>query len=340
MGRILVLLFGLSFLVSCNKSPQFETDYSKYLYQDSFIDLSRMMLEESDIFLSINQASIHDEVGIVLYDQKSSSFFHLDYKGNIVRSFGSQGRGPYEYQMFTKTYLSYSGDFYLYDASSSKIIKYSSEGMASEFYIDKRVIDMAVNKNGEILVYHLTIDDNYVLTLYSAKGEEIISAFSPQDQSLKIFLNRFRDGGLSYSSKEDAFFFLYPEEYKVYVLDNSLEIINTISLQSNSLFSKELLAFPQNLNPFEMSPSHLDYWVSFHHPSGLSLIGSEYILVKNYEMFDLNNWQVYYNLYTKSGEFVFEGLIFPDSVDVIDTDGNFIYLSRESGISRLKVYQE
>lgn len=87
-----------------------------------------------------------------------------------------------------------------------------------------------------------------------------------------------------------------------------------------------------------MSQSHLDYWISFQHPSDISLYDSDYILVKNYEMFDQNNWQIYYNLFSITGEQVFEGLIIPDSIDIINADSQFINLSQGSGISRYKVH--
>lgn len=337
MHKNIYTLIAVILLISCASEPAYDSDFKSYLNQHGVIDLNDMISGLGDAYINLGRAALNDHQGLVMYDQVSMSFKHVDFEGNLLNTFGSQGRGPFEFQMFTKTYLSNNGDFYVFDTGMSKIITYRSNGEMSEFFIEKSLVDLAVNRNGDILVYHLSVDSEYVLTLYDASGNEIISAFTPNDEPLKLFLSRYRDGGLSYSFEDDLFYFLYPENYEIVVLNNSLDIVRTIPLQAQSTFPNGLLPMPQNLNPFGMSPSHIDYWSSFHHPADLSLYDSEYFLVKNYEMIDQNDWQIYYNLFSNDGEPVFEGVIIPDSLGIIHADSRYINLSRENEITRFRI---
>jgi len=295
MKNLLVILPLL--LLSCGQEPNFSHDSEPYI---SVIDTIEFDLHNTGIdSLFYFQSVRSNRDSYVIYNPTAEKFFRFDRQYNYLNNFGSKGPGPGEFQTFTVSHYGVNDELYLYDLSASKIVRYSnSPPDYFDFFIKEKVIDIASDSEGNILLYHLTEGMDYVLTLYNAKGEVLKRLFAPEEISYKRFIFRFKNGSVRYSINRDRFFFLYPDSFDIYEISTKGELVDTLSYTGISEFSNEVTEMPGNLNPYDMTDKHWKYWASFNHPHQFYLVGDDHILFENVslEVDETPTWTIYYNL--------------------------------------------
>lgn len=327
-----LLFVFLLFFISCNTSNDFNYNWEQYFSIPENMEFDTSMSDSLFIVASVKS----NGDSFVFYDPSRTQFINFDKSLKMKSSFGGVGPGPLEIQTFTATHLSVNGDYYVYDMNSSKIVKYGANITESfEFRLKHQVIDFAVSNSGNILVYHLSSNQNTVLSLFDNEGNLLGDFFTVSDEDYKRFLFRFRNGAVKYDAKNDSFFFLYPDSFDVFEINNEGVVLDTLSFTGKSDFSDYVKPFPANLNPFDMNREHWQYWSSFYHPNTFFLLEDDKILFENVHLSLFENdeveWGKYFNLYYLTGEPIFEGLKF---------DSDFIFKNSFNDKSLLVVKQD
>lgn len=319
--KVYLLLIFVPLITSCNGEKN-NQDLNSVFESTRIVDVN---LDSADYSFSDVLVPIYSRNYYAFFDPSSYKFLLFENNGSYITSFGNKGRGPLEFTSFTSSYLTDNGDLYIYDQGSGKLILYSVNEESKEIYLNRQVIDFAVSNNGNILVYALASGRDNVLTLFNKDGNVIKEFFVPSDQNYKKFLFRFKDGGIEYHSIKEKYYFLYPDSYKIYAINENGQFVDTLNFINDKYLNEEIKEFPESLNPFQISPQHWEYWSSFTHPSDIKILEEDQLLLKSYKMMDASTWDVFYSIYSFNGDKSIEGFIIPDSIKVAGGSNNFLH---------------
>ncbi|MEX0598172.1 MAG: hypothetical protein WD512_16915 [Candidatus Paceibacterota bacterium] len=345
MKKVLTLVLISSFItLACNNNEQlFDADFDK-------------VITESETIGTFPHPSAHDSLisywytksngkEFVAYDYVDKNFKRFDENYNYVTSHGNMGRGPLEFVRFSSFFFADNGKYYLFDSGARKMIVYDKDDDddSFEFNIQEEIISIAVDKDGNILVYHLVAGKETVLSLYDNEGNLIKDFFSPNDQNFKTFVYRFKNGNVAYNRENDRFYFMYPDSFDLYEINSKGIITDTLKFTDtgHSDFLGKVPAFPGSLDPFDMSDEHWKYWMSFIQPFRFYILEGGSVLYENLHLEDPRTFIRSYSLISMDGNIVFENIVFPEEfgAQVEDSYGNgkvLMKLNNELTLVRFK----
>lgn len=320
--QLFLFLFTIIIASACinqNEELEFNTNYEAVIEVSEEIPAFSHPTADDSLISYLHTRS--NGTDFVAFDRVDRNFKRFDENYEYIKSHGNMGRGPLEFTRFSSFELADNGKFYLFDPGSRKMIVYGENDDESiEFGIEEEIISIAVDKNGNILVYYLVAGKETVLSLYDKEGNLIKDFFTPDDQNFKTFIYMFRNGNVAYSSENDRFYFLYPDSFDLYEIDATGQITDTLQFTGRSKFMGEVPAFPEYLDPFGMSDEHREYLMSFIQPARFYLLEDGNVLFKNTRLEGPETYVQSYNVINMDGTPVFEGIVFPEELDAQLTD--------------------
>lgn len=109
----------------------------------------------------------------ILDKKMSKAVFIFSNDGRFLNKIHKLGKGPGEYQYLTDFDIDLSGNIYIYDHQSGKIIKYNKNGTYLETYITMRDAEqMAVYDSSTIIFNQVRLENNKIYQLISYKLQE------------------------------------------------------------------------------------------------------------------------------------------------------------------------
>lgn len=193
--------------VECPDCRTIAIDSLGNLPKDSLKEIRYVPLEtRDDILISHIGKTIYAQECYHIFDFVSKKIMVFDKQGRFVYSIDKVGHGPGEYISIFDMDVNRQGDVYVLDSSTSKVIKYSSQGTQFEEYkIGKRCMEFAALNDS--IFYLANLIDNgkmdIALARYStvSKNTEVLSAYD-------VFFegNLFRFGTSFHRTGESVYF--------------------------------------------------------------------------------------------------------------------------------------
>ncbi len=291
------------------------------------------------IFVSKNPSYFLIDSLIYFPGQKAKHIIAFDSQGNYIAHAGGEGRGPGEFMNIQHFVYNDTG-LYVYDNLLMRITVFDKAlNFLKTIPIEHRINDFDV-VNDKIIAFSHSAPS--VFMAYDLEGNVLNEFLKPQDEQEAIFLGRFQDGGVHYGHDENLIYGIYPDQFKIYVLDENLMLQRTIGSNNPSEYRPSVPDFPASLDPYQFGSRHLEYWESFNHIMNVFTDeNSGNIIIPYYEQLSQSEWNFYLNVYQKNGTIVTEGAEIPGNKMPKVFDNGSLYLayddeSSENSVTILK----
>lgn len=275
-------------------------------------------------FISFGAMEISPKGDYIIVDGKQGKIFQFDSTGRYIRNIGNQGEGPGEYNIITAMDMDNKNNIYIFDIPAMKVNEYTEPdyNFKRQIKLGQLVQDIIVTDDGDFIFYFTS--GNQILYKTDNQGAKIRTAFKPKQERLQLFISRFNLGRFCRVTPED-FLFLYPEEYKIYLFDNNLNIKKKYIAGTPSRFYPFISQFPNDLSPYEFSPKHSKWWSETLHQGRIFYLGNQFFIVV---LFEYNNLslKVYLNIHDLSGNTYAEGIELPFDGMVRYAKDKYIYV--------------
>ncbi|MEP1307397.1 MAG: 6-bladed beta-propeller [Balneola sp.] len=199
----------------------------------TFEKVSTIKGDDENFIRSPIEIFAHNDL-VYIADMSDMKIKVFKVNGEFVRSFGNRGRGPGEFQHFTKLWLNQDNNLVVVDFFNSKMAFFNTTGeYISEEKLDIRKIQWPrhfeiVNEEQTLVKYSIKPDSKKVFHIWDKNFTSIDYEFSlPEDleydETLKNMLLGINVGGYSSIHNEKLFHAPYFYEGKIYTTELSKE---------------------------------------------------------------------------------------------------------------------
>lgn len=291
-------------------------------------DTLRFSLPEgSEHFLAVTGGVATNGEIFYLLDQSDRQFLAFSREGRFLSALGGSGKGPGENGPMIETYVDREGRLYVADNRQLRVNIFGSDRrFIRSAGLRYQVNDFAVQGDR---IYTFSHHSQYKFGLYNLEGELLTEAFQPDDQSQSIFLVTRRTGGIAWDPEEERLFGLYPDAFRIHVLDAKLDTLGILEAVDGNAYRTPIPEFPDNLDPYGSSDAHWEYWNSFNHITGLYYAGDDILIVAYARRIDPEKWdyEYYLNGYRLNGDILFEGIGLPGNNRIAAFAGGQFYFN-------------
>lgn len=317
MKRTYLILIFLIFGNCTNSSDEFNilikdgrTDnLNESFFSSTDTLIFSMPSMEETIFVSKNPSHFLIDSLVYIPGQKAKHIISFDRDGNYIAHAGGEGRGPGEFMNIQHFVYNESG-LYVYDNLLMRITVFDKNlNFLKTIPIEHRMNDFEV-VNDKIIAFSHSAPT--IFTAYDMEGNVLNEFLKPEDEQEAVFLGRFQDGGVHFNPDENLFYGIYPDQFKIYILDENLNLQRTIGSNNPSKYRPKVPDFPSSLDPYQFGSRHLEYWESFNHIMNVftdDKTGN--IIIPCYEQLSQSEWNFYLNVYQKDGTIITEGARIP-----------------------------
>jgi len=266
---------------------------------------------DMEIF-SVVDMQINTAAEIIIPDGRARKIMLFDSSWKFLHNIGGQGEGPGEFIIPFCFCLDKDQNLFVFDVIKRMFIKYSFPGYNyhSQVRLNDYIVDMFVDGENNFIVYKLGSHKNKLLFKYDSSGKLIKSSFSPKQEKLSIFLDRFKIGKID-NMPGNGFLFIYPEEYKVYLMSYDLEIKKALVAEKSSRYYPDMGEFPAHLLPNDFTKAHVKWLEKSLFPSRLFYLGDDIFITVLLEGYKSSNR--YVNVHDLDGVTYARGLQVPFS---------------------------
>jgi len=285
--------------------------------------------DPKDELLRIFSLAVDDAGNIFIPDPLKHRILIFDSTGKLIKQVGGKkGQGPGEFQIIRAIALDKDKNLFVYDAGNRRIAiyKFPDYEFSGSIRLDY-VSDFLISPDGGLIVY--SPYNQYLLSKYDSSGNLIKQTFKAKDELFRLFNCRFQLGGLA--DADSVFYFIYPEEFKIYCYDFNLNLLFAIKSEKEGKFRPNPPPFPRDLTPYDFSKAHEKYWDSFLHVSKVFDSG-KILIVTLFKSSGLTGEENYLNVYDIDGNVYAEGLQIPDNGYVVGSGPGRIYVSIDAEI--------
>lgn len=347
LNKIVLIIITFAILLSCSNDENNNhydiiyleentnqvDGFDEYFNNQTDIDLYSGNESEEIAIPVIYALEVNSQGNIAIPNHSNNTIALFDSLGQQINVIGEgEGRGPGEFEGITSFKFDGNDNLWVYDPGLMRISLFSppqyefSQVLDVEFYFS----DMIVDENNNLILYTYNHENNMVVKLDS-NGDIVESVIEPENESLKIFLNRFQGGGLRKGFERESFFAVYPAEFGIYKIGMDLEIQSKItSRESNiSKYRPTPPSFPSRLDPYDYTEAHASWWYSFFHLSKLFTVEPNFLILSLYEQTGSQEYTFYLNIYDVEGSVIVEGLPLPTETRVVGSWKNKVFFVRD-----------
>jgi len=277
----------------------------------------------------IRQLYLNEQQEIFTGDYSTGTIVRFSSNGKYIEDIGNRGRGPGEFDFMGNCYVDSENNLWVFDSGQLRISRFKSPNYN---YHDAFTIENRIGNFAAIGSEIVALSRNYDrIFKYSEQGTLLKEvSIEPSSQDLNNFLTRFNGGGLSHSG-ENSVFLIAPEKFEIHQYSQELELMNTIANgENNSRFRPNPPEFPKDLNPFDISNKHKQWYGTFLHIGRIFTFNNQGIIMVAVYKEDLLSdapTQFFLNLYTFDGHSIAEGLKISPKTFPVAVQDNVLYLT-------------
>lgn len=264
---------------------------------------------DMEIFM-IGSMEINSAGEIIIPDGRVQKILLFDSSGKFLHYIGGQGEGPGEFIRLFRYCLDKDQNLFVFDVIKRMFIKYKFPGYSyhGQIRLNDYLTDMFVDGDDNFIVYRMGSYKNRLLFKYDSSGKLIKSSFSPKQEKLSIFLDRFKIGNIV-DIPGTGFLFIYPEEYKIYLMSYDLEVKKALVAETTSLYYPAMGEFPAHLSPYDFTKAHVKWLEKSLIPTSVYYIGKGIFISILEESYRGGN--IYVNVHDLDGVTYARGLHVP-----------------------------
>lgn len=295
-------------------------------------DSLEINLEKSDIqddFTSISSIGLLSSGELVVPNGYMNTIYVIQEDGTLKRKIHKEGRGPGEFVVLGRISVDEEDNIYVYDPSQRKMIVFYAPGYTEFYeYFSKEYISNFIILDGLTNIATYSPYTEYLFNTVDFKEEELLhSSVLPGDENFKTWLARIQTGGIVYNREDQIIYGLYPEKLKIYKFTKDLTEEAYIIPETEESFYKE---FPSDLDPYDHTVLHEEWWSSFDHLRGIHLLAGNRIAVTwsgGGRTTERNRGQ-FINVYDLAkNKIIAESVKMPARGNLIGADGNTLFIS-------------
>ncbi len=280
---------------------------------------------KEDLFVS--KRPFHFLIDSLVYipDQKAKRVIVFDESGSYIGHIGGEGEGPGEF-LNVQHFVKNNNRLYVYDNFLMRISVYDDNlEYLKTIPINHRISDFIIIDNRIIAFSHYS---PFIFSSFDMNGNVIHEFLKPNDEREAIFLARFQDGGLDFDIQHNLIYGIYPDQFKIFVLNKNLELQHILGSNDATRYRPSVPDFPRSLDPYKFEDQHIEYWESFHHIMNIYVDdNSGHIIIPYYKQLSQNEWNFYINVYQKDGGIVTEGVRIPGNTLIGTINGGAVYIA-------------
>jgi len=266
---------------------------------------------DMEIF-SVGNIEINASGETILQDGRVRKIMLFDNLGKYLHDIGREGEGPGEFLIPIRFCLDKNQNLYLFDQLKRIIIKYSYPGYSydRQVRLDDSIADIFIDGEDNFIIYRLASQKNRLLFKYDKSGKFLKSSLIPKQEKLSIFIKRFLIGEIA-DIPGEGFLFIYPEEYKIYLMSYDLEVKKVLVAEIASMYYPAMGEFPAHLSPYDFTKAHVKWLEKSLFPTSLYHMGKGIFIINLAESFRSGN--NYINVHDLDGITYARGLQVPFS---------------------------
>jgi hypothetical protein len=342
---IFPLIFSAGFWIGCSetesnietiriqeRSENYTDEWGQFIRDSTRIDLGKSGIQED--FTAISHIVFLSSGELILPNGFTNTIYIIDRDGSLKKRIHKDGRGPGEFRILARVAVDEEDHIYVYDPSQRKIIVYYAPDYNTfdDYYSGEYLSRFTVLDGIENIAVYSPYTE-YLFNRVNFKDDELLhSSVIPDDENFKIWMARIQSGGLVYDREHECIYGLYPEKLMIYKFSKDLELKAHIIPDTEELFYKE---FPVNLDPYDHTLRHEEWWSEFNHLSRIQLLDGSRIIVsysgKNQSTSESSG--IFINVYDLvENKFLAEGLKLPDGGNIAGSQGNHIFVSFNASV--------
>ncbi len=277
---------------------------------------------------------------MIAYDYAQKQFFLISNRGVIEKKIGGRGQGPGEYLAIVSYCLDELDNLYAFDVSANKILIFSPPDYSLKNTLFLYKTHLKSMKASKGFIYGLDTYASDIINIIDSTGKLQKSFHRFEDEKLRLFTSRFLNGGIALF--DNAIWLIYIERYSIYNY-NYDGLLNKEVHFLPGQFTPTPPKFPSNLNPYDISHPHWDYWNSFLHVVMVHNINNQYLLCLLEQSLQIQPLKHYLNIHDFNGNMIAEGIEIPNNQLLCGASNKFIYCksreSDEASPNKIKIFK-
>lgn len=264
-----IALMSVFIIISCGINSDAHMDYSvKYEVSndfDAFFSVGEEFIIQDTTFLNrvsnLIQIEFTRDSLVIIPSSIAKIVFIFNTSGELISKIDKNGKGPGEFEILGRVSVDDSDNIYVYDPSQRKLIQYLAPEYSSfnEFYSSFNLAKFVVLDSIENIITYSPYNSQ-LFTKFDLSSDEIKKTYlTGDDPKFKIWLGRIQTGGVVVDRLNRVIYGVYPEKLEIFRFSDNLELMDTFEAPDSESFVQE---FPGNLNPYDYSQQHIDWWNS------------------------------------------------------------------------------
>lgn len=224
---ILICISLVFLLVKRNQTlkPQFyKISFDEIFEKVGEVQLSSEVLLTGPVVGQAVQVRMLPNETIVILDQYGADVFLFSKDGKFIKKLGSKGEGPGEYRSPTRLQVDKSGNIYVFDASSYKIIVYDSVGEFIRSFLIRGYPSRLFSGSNKLYIQKFEPGDGNTIDVYDFRGEHLKS-FSPLPKEYEEVLIHVSSAGGIVVDNGDNLYQILPTNFNIFKFSSEGKLV-------------------------------------------------------------------------------------------------------------------